>query len=111
MVLFVSNYDVDVAGASKAVVCNREQTIRVRWKIYTHHVWAFVDNDVKKSRILVRKAIVILPGYQLAICFQFQAAMNHELTHLQTVAVMSIFNDATLTRHSTSRHFSSHLQC
>ena len=60
MILLVSNNDVDIVGAAETVIGDREKAIGVWWKINSNNFGALVGNNVKESRILMGKAIVIL---------------------------------------------------
>lgn len=60
VLLFVGDDDVDIILTTKAVVHGGEQTIGIRRKVDTHNIRALVGNNVEETRILVRKAIVVL---------------------------------------------------
>ena len=58
--VFACDHHVDIMPAAQAVIKNREQTIGIRRKVNTHNVRFLVDNVVEKTRVLMRKAVVIL---------------------------------------------------
>jgi hypothetical protein len=59
--LLVGDDDVDVVGASQAVVTDREQAIRIRWQIDSNDFWALVRDNIEEARVLMGETIVILP--------------------------------------------------
>ena len=64
MLLLVRDDDVDVVARPQAMIGHAEQAVCVRRQIDAHDIRALVGDHVKKSRILVRKAVVILPPHQ-----------------------------------------------
>ena len=60
MLLLVCDNDVDVVLAAKTVVHGREKAVGVGRQVNAHDVRALVRHDVKETRILVCKAIVVL---------------------------------------------------
>ena len=59
--LLARDDDVHVVLAAQAVVGDREQRVRVRWKIDAHDLGALVRHVVEEARILMAEAIVVLP--------------------------------------------------
>jgi hypothetical protein len=60
MLLLISDNDVDVVGATETMVGHREQAVGVWWEVDSYNFRAFVGDNVKKSRVLMGKAIVVL---------------------------------------------------
>ena len=58
--LFAGNNHIDIIAASQAVVGHRQKSVRIRGQIDTHNFSLLVDYMIDKSRILMRKAVVIL---------------------------------------------------
>ena len=58
--LFSRNDNVDLVPAAQAGVGYVQKTIGIRWKINPHDFGFFVHDVVDKSRVLMRKAVVIL---------------------------------------------------
>ena len=63
VLLLVAHDHVHVVLAAQAMIGNRKQAVHVRRKINAGHVGAFVDHDIEKAGILMRKAVVVLPPY------------------------------------------------
>src|SRR6516162_2666837 len=59
--LLVRHNDVDVVGASQAMVCDRQQTVRIGGQVDAYDAGVFVGDYVEKTRILVREPVVVLP--------------------------------------------------
>ena len=58
--VLAGHHDVDVMAAAQTVVHDRQQAVGVRRQIDAHHLRLLVDDEIEKTRILVREAIVIL---------------------------------------------------
>jgi hypothetical protein len=58
--LLVGDDDVNIIDAAQAVVGYREQAVGVGRQVDAGHIRALVGDYVEESRVLVRKAIVIL---------------------------------------------------
>ena len=54
------NHHVDVIPAAQAVIKDRQQAVGVRGKVTAHEIGCLVDDVVKKSWVLMGKAVVIL---------------------------------------------------
>lgn len=61
MLLLIGYDDIDVVGASQAVVTDREQAIRIWWQINPNNFWTLVRNDVEETGVLVGETVVVLP--------------------------------------------------
>jgi len=51
---------VHVVAAPQAVVCDRQEAVRVRWQVDADDIGLLVDHVVEKARILVREAVMVL---------------------------------------------------
>ena len=63
MFLLVCHNHVDVIPRAQAMVAHAEQAVRVWRQINADHVRALIRHDIQKARILMRKAVVILPPH------------------------------------------------
>ena len=64
MRLLVGHDDVDVIAAAQAMIRHAQQTVGIGRKIDAHNVRALVGDDIEKARVLMSKAVVILPPDQ-----------------------------------------------
>ena len=86
MVLLVGNDDVDVVGAAETMICDREESVSVRWEVDSHDFWALVCDNIEETRILMGEAVVVLSpdgscekdveGGDLDTPFDFIALLN-----------------------------------
>src|ERR1700722_1946196 len=64
MFLLVRDNDIDVIAGPEAMIRDAKQAVCIRRQVNAHHIGPFVGDHVKKSRILVRKSVMILPPHQ-----------------------------------------------
>ena len=64
MLLLVGDDHVDVIARAQAMVGHAEQAVRIGRQIDADHVRALVGDHVKKSRVLMGEAVVVLPPDQ-----------------------------------------------
>lgn len=86
MGLLVGHDDVHVVLRTEAVVHDGKETVSIRWEIYADNFGALVANDIKETRILVCKTIMVLSpddssqenveGWNLGTPLNLQALLN-----------------------------------
>ena len=60
VVLLICYNNVDVVYTLEAVVGDRKETISIGWEINADDFWALVCDNVKETRVLMGKSVVVL---------------------------------------------------
>jgi hypothetical protein len=63
MRLLVGDNHIDIVNSSQAVIGDRQQAVRIRRQIDARDARAFVGDHIEESRILMGKAVVVLPPH------------------------------------------------
>src|SRR6185437_4337803 len=64
MVLLIGDNDVHIIAGTQAMVRDAEQAICVGRQVYADYIGALIGDYIQKSRILMGKAVVVLPPDQ-----------------------------------------------